>query len=205
MKIKPIVLCDVDGVITNFTQFYIDCAEHVGVIPKGHVKPGWKPDQWNIGKALRLTRDGRAAVWGRMRERNVASLIELYPGAKEGVSDLMQSADVYFPTQPIYESPTWEYDRYHWFKQHFSEAVAERLIFTKDKSILFGHVMIDDKPEHLVNWKRRWGSGTAVLWPQPYNENVRIRAFRPNDHDWRWIHLRVAEAAQRGESPSWMH
>jgi len=208
MKIKPIVLIDIDGVITNFTKFYVDCAKYLG-FPAAHgVDEDWCPKHWNVGQALGLKRYQRAAVWHRMSEPNVAQTIEPYPGAIEGVTQVMQYADVYFPTQPIYESSTWEYDRYCWFKQHFNEKVADRLIFTKDKSVIFGHVFIDDKPNHIRDWKKRWGTGTAVLWPQPYNADVLgigAEFFRPNEPDWRWVHIRAAEAAHRGEAPSWTH
>lgn len=208
MKIKPIVLLDVDGVIANFTKFYVECAEYVGAIPYGHVEDGWHPTHWNTGEALGLTRDSRAAVWNRIGHPNVGLSIQPYQGAIEGVIRLMQVADVYFPTSPIYQSPTWEYDRWHWFKRYFNEYTADRLIFTKDKTVIFGHVFVDDKPEHIRDWKKRWGSGYAVLWPQPYNADVLgepVELFRPNKPNWNQLYIKVLEAAQRGEAPSWTH
>lgn len=191
---RPIVLIDVDGVIANFDQFYVDCAYKAGVIQTNVVDPGWRKEGWDIGKALGLTRDGKAQVHKYMKEPHLAQRMPAYEGAVQGVRKIMLIADVYFPTSPIYESATWEFDRWQWFQKRFdSMETANRLIFTEHKKLVYGNVFVDDKPKNVDLWAEHWRwkarpeTTHAVLWPQPYNISGSAWGTRPTTRDWDWL------------------
>ena len=189
---KPIVLLDVDGVICNFTKLYLRCAKRVGVLPPDFDEE-WHPDSWNIGDALNLTVDGRTAVWKLLAKSGAASDgIEAYEGAVAGVKEIMLlGVDVYFPTASFEASPTWEYDRRAWFREHFSKEVADRLIFTQHKHVVHGDVLVDDKLENILSWQQTQKRGRklgGILWPHTYNINPPVDVFRAEHRDWSWLH-----------------
>ncbi len=187
---KPLVLLDVDGVICNFTKLYVRAAKKARVLPTDFDEE-WHPDEWDIGNALNLTVDGKAEVH-RVLSRSGAGLLglEAYEGAIAGVKKIMLVADVYFPTASFTESPTWEYDRRQWFKEHISEEASRRLIFTACKHIIDGNVLVDDKVENVVAWTNAHGY-PAILWPHTYNENVPSNVFRAPRRDWDWLYEMV--------------
>jgi len=182
---RPIALVDVDGVICDFTRFYIRCAKRARVLPTDF-DDAWQPNHWSIGKSLDLTREGREAVHRVLSTHGAVHLgMEPYEGALLGVKKLMLVADVYFPTASFKDNTTWESDRRAWFRDHLGEEAASRLIFTDHKDVVFGDVFVDDKPENLLAWKKRW-SGLGVLWPQPYNHEL-PELRRPSTRDWDWL------------------
>lgn len=195
------ILLDVDGVIADFDQFYLDCAVRAGVIRETSVDADWRSNAWDVGNALGLTKDGKAEVWREIQRPEAGERMPAYPDAILAVKELVLFADVYFPTSPIYRSPSWEYDRYMWFKRHFNEGVADRLIFTKRKHLIAGQVFVDDKERHLQEWLHEWkGSvsvANAILWPHPYNNNEE-GMYRPEKQDWEWLLALVKNMTSRG-------
>lgn len=181
---RPTVLLDVDGVICNFTKLYIRAAKRAGVLTNSFDE-NWHPSTWDIGDALELTADGRAAVHKSLCKEGAATYgIEAYEGAIDGVKAVMAIADVYFPTASFEMSPTWEHDRRIWFYEHISREASRRLIFTQHKHLICGDVFVDDKVENLTSWKSRWSGGDAIIWPHPYNEERPAGIARWGGHDW---------------------
>lgn len=83
----------------------------------------------------------------------------------------------YDPNFMILTTPTNQkscyWGKHNWCKRHFDfEDTPKRLIYAYDKSLLsgMGRILIDDKPENIVQWESKGGFG--ILWPAPYNDNA---------------------------------
>jgi 5'-nucleotidase len=73
---------------------------------------------------------------------------------------------VYFATHTPETSRTAYYEKCTWADRHFPFIGGDHVIAVKDKSVLLGDVLIDDKPENLVAFQ-----GRRVLYDQPWNRS----------------------------------
>ena len=200
---KPTVLLDVDGVVANFIDATLEwlhenhrvmCADDsrnwpcwsmaeatFRQWPNGAVCCWGLPPQISTEEATRL-------LWDAWNSDNFATRIRPYDGAVEGAKSLMEIADVYFVTSPIWTSKTWMYDRALWLRTYFGVDNG-RIIFTSSKHLVRGDIFIDDKLETVEKWSRHNPQAYAVLWNQPYNQDCTglIRA-----RDWSVIRRFVA-------------
>lgn len=61
-------------------------------------------------------------------------------------------------------------DKLAWCRRHLPEAPV---IITDDKSLVFGHVLVDDWPPYVAQWQKRWPHGLAIVPAQPWNADMR--------------------------------
>ena len=91
-------------------------------------------------------------------------------GAIEALHDLEKDHEVFICTAPLLENYTCCNDKLAWVDAHLGGDWARRTIITKDKTVIDGDFLIDDKPiiTGIANepiWQR-------ILFDQPYNRNV---------------------------------
>lgn len=196
-------LVDVDGVLANFVQGYLDIANPLAGTNYTHDKvttwelsllPGFKEVQRQT-----LETCGRPG-WSLS--------LQVYPGAQEGLKKLAALGEVYIVTSPLWlysgdvqtkldieYAQTFCHDRVRWLEEHFGIS-RKKIVFASDKHIVDGTVLIDDKPENIQNWIAEHGSKrdthAAYLWEQPWNAaelGRHPRVQRTNNwakvaHDW---------------------
>ena len=158
------VLLDVDGVVANFVESFLREVEAVTGASFSHDDV----TQYDLCKALGLSRRDEAAVYDRVGRAGWASRLSLYDGAREGVLALREASDLYFVTAPVWAAPTWAFDRSAWIRRHFGVR-HDRVVFTAAKHLVAGDVFVDDKPEAIEAWRREHSRGRAVLWARPWN------------------------------------
>lgn len=192
---KPTVLLDVDGVIANFIDATLELLRRdhrVMCTDDSRNWPCWSmadaifrqwpkdadcywglPPKISVEESTRLLSD----VWNSER---FATGIRPYEGAIEGVLALMEIADVYFVTSPIWTSKTWTYDRALWLRDHLG-IDNRRIIFTSSKHLVHGDIFVDDKPETVEKWRQHNSPAYAVVWDQPYNQGHPELLIRTSD------------------------
>jgi 5'-nucleotidase len=100
-----------------------------------------------------------------------------YPGATAGIEALMEIADVTFVTSPWWSSPYWLNERYQWLVAHFGEKQARKLVFTSDKHLVAGDILIEDHIDTLIIWERLgFKSRLGILIDRPHNQGLHPRA-----------------------------
>lgn len=175
---KPTVLLDVDGVVANFVEATLRRLEEEFNVIANHDSSNWPV--WSIADyehfrfaipgtkkpSREQIRDLLSKIWN---EYGFASGIRPYYSALDGVKSLMEIADVYFVTSPIWTSETWTYDRALWLRTYF-DIDNSHIIFTSSKHLVRGDIFIDDKPETVEKWKQH-NQGLAAVWDQPYNRD----------------------------------
>lgn len=91
--------------------------------------------------------------------------------------------EVFIVTSPWLTNPTCAQDKLDWVAKHLGEGWRERVIITKDKTLVQGDILVDDKPEiHGVadpTWEH-------VLFDQPYNQGLPQRRLM-NWSEWRTL------------------
>jgi 5'(3')-deoxyribonucleotidase len=164
----PVVLIDMDGVVVDFVSFYIEIANRL--FGRSHVHDD--VTEWWVEKALKLDEAQAEAVYDELSKPGVAFHMVPYPDAVEGVQRICELAEVHFVTTSYEKNPTWEHDRRRWIAKHFNEELVSSTAFVRKKHRYHGDFFIDDKPDHVVEWKTKWPNNTSVLWARRYNENA---------------------------------
>jgi 5'(3')-deoxyribonucleotidase len=173
---KPIILCDVDGVLADFRQLYVDCANEL-FRNRSHSFHREDIDQWDCRKALGLTDEEDDRVWEMMRSPGRVLNMQRLPGATEALRALGELGNVYFVTSPDWHG-SWMVDRVKWLQMNFAfltggdeRKLASRVIFAKaeTKRLIRGDLFIDDKKETVEQWKKNQASpygptGLGVLF-----------------------------------------
>lgn len=92
------------------------------------------------------------------------------PGGKEALTKMQESGhEVFICTSPISKYENCILEKYHWISKNLGYEWTKRTIMTKDKTLIYGDILIDDRPEHLGIKKPVW---KHVLFDRPYNRNV---------------------------------
>lgn len=116
---RPILYLDMDEVLVNF--------ESSTRIPLEEKKQYNHPRMYDYGFFLELTP---------------------VPGAIEFVEFILKEEywDVYILTQPVTNSPSSYAEKAAWVARYLP-ALKGKIIMTQDKSLHYGHVLVDDNPK----------------------------------------------------------
>jgi len=172
------ILVDLDGVVVDWTsQFEGDLVAYYPHLRFEMMREFSTPTH--------LSQEHQDAInWvkyrpGFYREMGVIS------GAYLAINEMKNEGhDVWFCSSPEINNPTCASDKVAWLHQHFGEWWANRLILTRDKTLVRGHILIDDRPDVNGVVEPEW---THVLFDQPYNDHVNDK-IRLNDwDDWRYV------------------
>ncbi|MCF7798472.1 5'-3'-deoxyribonucleotidase [Candidatus Woesearchaeota archaeon] len=99
--------------------------------------------------------------------------LEELPGAVEGIERLLhQGNDVYICTSPNILNDYCEHGKKQWVKEHLGMFWVRRMIITKDKTLVRGDYLIDDKPRVSGIMQPTW---KQILYDQPYNRQEELQ------------------------------
>lgn len=91
-------------------------------------------------------------------------------GAVEALTALQDSGhDLRICTSPLSSYRNCLSEKYEWVERHLGMDFVSRVIMTKDKTLVHGDILIDDKPEvtgvRTPDWRQ-------IIFDQPYNRHV---------------------------------
>ena len=111
---------------------------------------------------------------GLVREINTApgfinSLPEIH-GAVQAVKEIAEMGhDVFICTSPLNAYQNCVKEKYEWIEKHLGFEWTLKLILTKDKTLVKGDILIDDKPEVTGAAEPSW---EHIIFDKPYNRNI---------------------------------
>lgn len=109
------------------------------------------------------------------------------PGAIAGIQALADAGhDVRICTSPLLQNPYCVAEKYQWVAQHLGVAWLDKLILTKDKTLVQGDYLIDDKPEIQGGLSPAW---QQLLYDATYNQTVTHLPRMRWDEPHSWAHL----------------
>jgi 5'(3')-deoxyribonucleotidase len=185
------VLFDVDSVIADLVQVFISAIEAAGIrtLPKG-----WRPTQFDIATDLGFTKDEEQRMYKMLRLPGIADMVLPYKGAIAGVKKIANISDVFFVTTPMKGSPTWTFDRTAWLHRHFGEELGSKWVYTEYKYVVYGDILVDDKPENCAGFEKAWPGSIALRWV-PLGQTVEEKLTNVNS--WDMVYLFVEQYAQK--------
>ncbi|CAB3672027.1 hypothetical protein LMG3458_01146 [Achromobacter deleyi] len=173
-----IILLDQDGVLADFEHAFIDAwhERHPDIAPVAfedrksfYIREDYAPELRGMAEAI-YTAPGFI--------RNLPPV----PGALDAVKELLAlGMDVRICTSPLSQFENCVAEKYLWVEKHLGREATNRLILTKDKTLVQGDLLIDDKPLIQGAVKPRW---KHILFDAPYNRGVTDRP-RINWSNWR--------------------
>lgn len=158
-----LILVDQDGVISNFDGRLVKLLgerhPEIGLLPLEEKRAFYLEDEYP---------DHRQKVIDIYTEEDFFLSLPPVEGAIEGMRLLLELGhDVRICTSPVTKNDFCLHEKWHWVRQHAPD-FTKRLIVTKDKTLIRGDVLIDDKPKVTGVLQPQW---THVLYDRPYNRN----------------------------------
>lgn len=111
------------------------------------------------------------------------------PGAIAAVKEMAAAGiTVFFCTAPLpFQYETCVAEKFAWVRMHLGEEYLSKIIITRDKTVIKGTVLIDDKPKVTgACEKPEW---THIVFDQPYNQLVTDRKRLTGWANWRDVVL----------------
>jgi len=104
------------------------------------------------------------------RERGFFRNLTVIPGAIKAVKYAIKKGHcVYICTAPISESRYCIQEKLEWIKEHLGKEFLEKTIFTKDKTLVNGDVLIDDNPNVTGIMTPSW---EHIIFDRPQNRQI---------------------------------
>jgi 5'-nucleotidase len=164
-----VVLVDMDGVLVNFTDGWLKEWNTVNSdrpiaqdIPWTHfyAEEAFK----HLGIAENSEIEALMHRPGFFRD------LEPMPGAIDSIKQMVACGiDVFICTAPLTNSNCFS-EKAEWVEHYLGKEWLRKLIVTKDKTVIHGHYLIDDKPE--ISGLYEEPSWEHVLYDQLYNQWV---------------------------------
>lgn len=158
-----VILVDLDGVIADFELGFLN---------------SWRkkyPQEFYVPlkkrQAFKIRDDYPEELGNRVKgiyfkEGFFKSLPEI-PGSIQTIKKLSEGGhQVFICTNPMSGHITCVMEKFEWVREKLGPEWDKRIIVTEDKTLVFGDILIDDKPKIVGLKKPKW---KLVLFDQPYN------------------------------------
>lgn len=184
------VLVDVDGVLADFEGGFLKKYRarypNDPYISLEDRKGFWVSSQY--GQLRSDLSEKAMTIW---ESKNFFMDLEPLPGGVEAVKEMatMNNTDVFICTSPIKQYTHCPYEKYAWVEKHFGPDFLDKVILTRDKTLIAGDFLIDDKPDICgVEPNPAW---EHILFTACHNKHIATsppqRRLQSWSDDWRAI------------------
>ena len=163
-----IILVDMDGTIADFNGGIEAIWEREFLPSFGHKFRAGDLIQFEIVEAF--PKELQEIVRGiYLRKGFYENLLPL-PGAMQALNQIRATGiEVFICTSPVTFYEHCVVEKYRWVEKYLGREFVKRIVLTKDKTLVHGDILIDDKPEIKGVMKPSW---RHVLFDAPYNRTI---------------------------------
>lgn len=155
-----IIYLDMDGVLVDLMHGWLPYLNEL----TGRNLKEEDIDMWGLEKVYDLP---FSKIRKPLHRKGFWEELPPYPGAVEFVETLDNMGHtVYIATAP-FPSDVCMWGKKLWVEEHLPFLAPTRINILHDKHLLRGDMMVDDKPENLIQFK-----GNRILFHQPWNLNL---------------------------------
>ena len=163
---KLTILIDQDGVLANYQQHLL------AIWRREHGEKFWLPlslvTEHDMEK--QYPEEFHALLAELSLREGFFQALPPIVGAKEALETLLRMGhDVRFCTSPKLYYHFCVAEKFAWVEEHLGMAWTERIILTRDKTLVQGDILIDDKPDITGVCTPTW---KHILYDQPYNRHL---------------------------------
>jgi 5'-nucleotidase len=106
-------------------------------------------------------------------------------GAREAIEEMKNKGhEVFICTSPMNEYTNCVLEKYQWVEKNLGLEWTKKLILTKDKTLVQGSILIDDRPIIHGAGQPTW---EHILFDMPYNRDVDLKQRRLTWGNWREV------------------
>jgi 5'-nucleotidase len=160
---KKIVLIDMDGVLADFRESFV----------KESLKNDFEIDSTDKGIYIKIKedRDNKKRNFINSQKGFYLGLPPI-TGAIQAVKEMSidDNFEVFFCSTPSEFYQNCVLEKYQWIEKHFGFEMTKKIILTRDKTLIKGDYLIDDKPYVDGIIDPQW---EQVYFSQPYNKDCR--------------------------------
>jgi 5'(3')-deoxyribonucleotidase len=153
-----IILVDVDDVIANLVDGWLSKYNYLS----GDNLKSTDITEWDISKFVKP--DWKVWIYELLENPKLYDSIKPIDGALDGINRLVAKGyRIVYVTSPVIETAG---TKFRWLTEHRFPIRLENYVEARDKSLIFGHFMIDDGIHNIQTTL----AGDALLFSKPWNE-----------------------------------
>lgn len=183
---KPILLFDADNVLYQWEHNFV--RRTLEIDPNHPVMPVGTRTEMEMGL------DGIESEIVIRVKTAPGFYLELEPmeGSQEALPEIEKFGfDVFVCTAPALSNPTCASDKFAAIRRDFGKSLADRTIITKDKTMVRGDGLIDDKPIITGVMDPTW---EHIVFDRSYNRHVSNRRMNGDWSNWEEILTPIKKA-----------
>ncbi len=163
-----VLLIDMDGVLCQYDKRLLELAHARYGLPLYH------PDDVSLFDTHEIFGSDMAATVEKLalEEGFFSSLLPM-DGAVEAFHEIVDASQAYgfkvficTTAKRFYKNPHCLYEKGEWVSNHLGREHTDRIIFTRDKTLVYGTVLVDDKPVVTGSVTPSW---MQMHFDRPYN------------------------------------
>ncbi len=161
-----IILVDMDDVIVEFEKKIFE------ILLKEN--PEKKEFFEKERKKFKLSEEYPEFEKSIQRIKSLKGLIENLEPLKDSIESLKEiekiGHEVFICTSPLTNYKNSVLEKYRWVEKYFGYEWIKKIILTKDKTLIKGDILIDDKPEIFGLKDPEW---EHIIFDRPYNKHIK--------------------------------
>ena len=163
------ILVDMDGVLAHFEKGFLE--EFRALAPDDFYVPLEDRDTFYILE--QYPKEFAKRIHKIIHAPNFFLKLEPIEGGVEALHEMERlGIETVICFSPLLSYENSVLQKYQWVDRHLGREWTSRLILTRDKTIVLGDILIDDRPEVTGAETPAW---EHVLYDQPYNRKVKGR------------------------------
>lgn len=162
---KPTLLIDQDCILADMLPYWLKRYNEI----KGTDVKVSDVKEYDVG----LVCSDQKVLYDILNEPGFFYKVEPMPGAIKYFQKLLDdNYNVLIVTQPSQKADTCIKDKRRWVGKYFKNYNLTDMIFCHRKEHIRGDVLFDDRPSHLINWKKANPDSLTATLNWQYNVDV---------------------------------